>query len=472
MKSLAVFSWVVAGALFIAPIANAAETEVDRLLDLLVKKGIVTQDDAVGFRVDLAVKKQEDVSLNKVTAVPEWTERIKWSGDVRFRTRGDWGKTLGNVPGTATSSGTLLKNQRLQESVRGRFALEAKVNDFTYAGTRFAGGTSSRSTDDTLNGYFDRANTTFDQYYIRFDAPKDWTIKYGKYFSDLKLWAGKFANPFESTEMVWDTDISPEGIALQYVSPDIRTRVLPDLNVYANLGMLWLDESSAYHADPILWGYQIGAKTGTFGPLDSTLNVATTIYDFANLKNRSSQTNSALTNSRTWTGDGIGTAIAGTYKYGYNVLDLLINLDNETIGDYKFPHGLFFDFIYNTSVNEDALNKGLLIGGYVGKKKLKNAGDWKASGQWRFIERDAIPDFLPDSNFYGFGTYVSATTRPNVNGIPAGGGTNGKGIKLGLEYQLFKNTALNLSYYWMEPIKSWGKQDPYNQFLADVVTKF
>ena len=83
-----------------------------------------------------------------------------------------------------------------------------------------------------------------------------------------------------------------------------------------------------------------------------------------------------------------------------------------------------------------------------------------------------MPDFLPDSNFYGFGTYTGINTPSGTNGIPAAGGTNGKGIKAMFEYQLFKNTALNFSLYWMEPIKSDGKQNPYTQFLFDVLVKF
>jgi len=358
--------------------------------------------------------------------------------------------------------------------VRGRFALEAKVNDFTFAGARFAGGTSSRSTDDTLNGYFNRANATFDQYYIRFEAPKDWVIKYGKYFKDLKLWAGKFAIPFEYTELTWDPDISPGGVALQYVSPDIRTSYLPGFNLYSNSGFLWLDESSTYNTDPLLFVAQGGAKTEQFGPLGSTLNVSAALYDFENLKGKTPNTNSVGTNTRYWTGDNIVAAspLIGTWKYQYNVFDLLIALDNERIGDYKFPHGFLFDFIYNASAHNDTTNKGLNVGAYIGKKKLKDPGDWKVRTEWRYIGRDAIPDFMPDNNFAGFGTYVNGTTRPNVNGVPVLGGTNGKGIKIGFDYQLSKNVTLIFSYLWMKPIKSFDRRAPYNEALVDIVTKF
>lgn len=474
MRILAVFGWALVSLLIFVSVSDAAESEVDKLLELLVKKGVVTQGEATGFRAELAVKKQEDVKSYKVPAVPEWTERIKWSGDVRFRSRGDWGKTRTGSAAPIGSSGTLLKNQRLQNSVRGRFALEAKVNDFTYAGARFAGGTSSRSTDDTLTGYFNRANTTFDQYYIRFEASKDLVIDYGRYFKDLKLWAGKFTNPFEYSEMTWDQDITPGGVALQYTSPAIKVKDLPGFNVYSNLGFLWLDESATYNTDPLLLGYQIGARTEPFGPLASTLGISTAIYDFANLKNKTPNTNSVGTNSRVWTGDGVVSAspLIGTWKYEYNVFDLLVTLDNERLGDYPIGNGFLVDFIYNASVHDAIDNKGLNIGVYIGKKKLKDVGDWKVRADWRYIERDAIPDFLPDNNFAGFGTYVNGTTRPNINGVPALGGTNGKGVRLGLEYQILKNTSLNIAYFRMEPIKSWDITAPYNEVLIDIITKF
>lgn len=464
--------------------AFGAESEVDMLLNMLEKKGIMNKDEVAEFRADVAMKKQEIPSQMKPATVPEWTQNVKWGGDVRFRTRGDWGKPAQNQPqnqkGTANNltptNSSDIRRQRLQESVRGRFAIEAKVNDSTYAGARFeGGGTNPRSGDDTLNGYFNKAYVMFDQYYIRFQATKNMVMRFGQYFSDMKLWVGKFQNPFESSEMVWDTDITPGGIAFQYASPDIKAGDLPGFNIYSNLGMLWLDESASFNTDPLLCAFQAGAKTEQFGPLGSTMSVFTTMYDFANLQGKTPNTNSAGTNSRTWLGDygyRIGASSLGTYKYEYNVFDLLVRIDNEKIGDYNFPHGFIIDFIYNASVHDESTNKGASIGAYIGKKKLKDAGDWRVGSEWRFIERDAIPDFLPDSNFYGFGTYVNTATRPNVNGLGVGGGTNTRGIKTTVEYQLLKNTVVNLSYYWMEPIKSYDKRNPWNQVLVDLITKF
>lgn len=457
--------------------AFAVESEVDALLNLLEKKGIVSKDEVYGLRAEIAIKKQEVPAMVKPVTVPEWTQNIKWSGDVRFRTRADCGKTAQNQPQTTNPTNSAdIRHQRILESVRGRFALEAKVNDFTYSGTRLvSGNTTSRSHDDILTGYFNKSFVMFEQYYIRFEASREMIVRFGKYFSDLKLWAGKFSNPFETSEMTWDTDIAPGGIALQYASPTISPGFLPDFNTYSNLGMLWLDESANINTDPILWGYQAGMKTEKFGEMNTVANISVAMYDFANLQGKTPNANSAGTNSRTWLGTygyGIGASSLGTYKYEYNVFDLLWKIDNEKFMGADMPHGFYGDFIYNASVSDPTDNKGVQIGAYIGKSKIKDPGDWKVKAEWRYIQRDAIPDFLPDSNFYGFGTYTSTSVLPNVNGLPVSGGTNTRGVKMMLEYQLYKNAALNLSYMWMNPINSFDKRDPYNQFLLDVITKF
>lgn len=454
---------------------QAQASEIDILLTKLVEKNVLTPAEAQIIADETKLQASKDLAQAKSISAPEWSQRIKWGGDVRFRTQGDWGK----VPTTNNVAG--LAEQRIRERIRGRFYMEGKVNDFTYAGVRFAGGgTGSRSTNDTMDGYFEKDFAMFDQYYMRFEAPSELIRDYGQYFSDLKLWAGKFAIPYEYSEIVWDSDINPTGMALQYASPDIKVGDLPSVNVYSNTGMHWLNEAANLNTDPLLFVLQMGMKTEAFGPLDSVFNVAAAFYNFENLKNKTPNTASSGTNTRVSERDIGGlvatsenSALLGTYAYEFNVFDLLINIDNSKVGDIAFPHGMYADFIYNAGCHNQNTNKGAMVGGYIGKKKLKEPGDWKARAEWRFIERDAIPDFMPDSDFYGFGTWQSATAANNfTNGIPAEGGTNGKGINMAFEYQLFKNTSLNFEYYWMKPIKSWDKVQPWNELQIDCITKF
>ncbi|MDD5422362.1 MAG: putative porin, partial [Candidatus Omnitrophica bacterium] len=355
------------------------------------------------------------------------------------------------------------------ERVRGRFYMEGKINDFMYGGVRFAGGaTSARSTNDTLDGYFTKDYVMFDQYYIRAEAPSEIVRDYGEYFSDAKLWLGRFVNPYENSELVWDSDINLNGIAFQYVSPDLKSGILPDINLYSNIGFHWLDEAASMSADPLLFGYQVGGKTAPFGPLDTKVNLALTMWDFTHLKNKA-PTGSAGTNSRWWNGAGLDNP-TNTDRFNYYLFDILLKVDNAKIMDIAFPHGFYADFVHNMGCSDQ--NNGFLLGTYIGKKKLKAPGDWKFRTEWRYIERDAVTDFTPDSDFYGFGTYTAAGTSANTNGLPSEGGTNGKGINLAFEYQLFKNTGLNIEYYWMKPIKSWDKLDPWHELQIDLVTKF
>ena len=60
MKNFLVLGWLLVTLSALSPASFAAESDTDRLLDLLVEKGVVTKEDAAGLRAELAVKKQEE----------------------------------------------------------------------------------------------------------------------------------------------------------------------------------------------------------------------------------------------------------------------------------------------------------------------------------------------------------------------------------------------------------------------------
>ncbi|MCX5679317.1 MAG: putative porin [Candidatus Omnitrophica bacterium] len=177
-------------ALFMLNAGKAAWAgEMDVLLNKLVEKGILSPAESQIIADETKIQVSKDLAQAKSLSVPEWTQRIKWGGDVRYRTQSDWGKKAqSDTPG-----GSFIKNQEWRNRIRGRFYLEGKVNDFTYAGARFAGGAlKANSTNDTLQSYWNKNYAMFDQYYMRFEAPSEMIRNYGQYFSDLKLWAGRF----------------------------------------------------------------------------------------------------------------------------------------------------------------------------------------------------------------------------------------------------------------------------------------
>lgn len=88
MRKFLIFGWLLVSILVINPLSYAAESDVDRLLELLVEKKVLTKDDATAFRADLAVKKQEEKEAQKEFTVIAG-KPIKISGYTQLRYRND-----------------------------------------------------------------------------------------------------------------------------------------------------------------------------------------------------------------------------------------------------------------------------------------------------------------------------------------------------------------------------------------------
>ena len=84
MRTFLALSWLVASFLALASMAFAAESDVDRLLDLLTEKGVISKEDAAAFRADLAIKKQEEKQEQKEFTVIAGNP-IKISGYTQLR---------------------------------------------------------------------------------------------------------------------------------------------------------------------------------------------------------------------------------------------------------------------------------------------------------------------------------------------------------------------------------------------------
>ena len=76
---------------------------------------------------------------------------------------------------------------------------------------------------------------------------------------------------------------------------------------------------------------------------------------------------------------------------------------------------------------------GYLIGAKIGHAKVKKFGDWQAKYNYRRLENDAWPDWLPDSDTYG-------------------GRTNIKGHEYEFTFGIHKNVYLAVDYYDTKPI--------------------
>ncbi len=422
---------------------SARASEMDILVNKLVEKGVLTPYEGQILMAQAKEEAAKELAEGKAITAPEWTQKIKIKGDVRFRTQTDWGKGLGPA------------HERIRERVRARLGVEGKVNEQVSAGIlAVTGNDDPRSTNQTLDDNFETYDFRLDQYYIH------WTPELTEGVGTGDLWLGKFKNPLVKSELLWDGDICPGGIAAQYMSPNFNFGEVPT-NLYANGAMLWLDEIGTSQRDPLMWVIQGGLKMDIIKDWDASLNLGTAYYGLANVQgNQSYGYNYSAGTNTLW-----GGALGNTYRYDFHMLDLIFNYDSKKLFDFEIGHGLYGDFIWNTGAPKNQV--AWQLGCYLGTKKPKKPGDWKLWGEYRYIERDAVPDFMPDSDFYGF----------TPQGRPRAGGTGGQGINCGIDYAIFKNTVLSAEYYWMEPISintglTNDYDEPYQLLQLDIKTKF
>jgi polyhydroxyalkanoate synthesis regulator phasin len=424
-----------------APLLYAGEMQV--LVDKLVEKGILTAYEGQILMSQAKEEAAKEMIETKKMIVPSWTDKVKIKGDVRFRTQEEWGKGFGPA------------HQRIRQRVRARLGVEGKVNDQIKAGIlAVTGSADPRSTNQTLDN-LDSYDFRLDQYYI------NWTPALPKEIGKGDLYLGKFKNPISMSSILWDGDINPGGMGVKYSSPKFELGEIP-FSLYANGGMFWVREISTSQRDPLLWSIQGGFKADVVKDWGATADLSVAYHDFAHAGTNQDwgrDARSATTNT-VW-----GGRYGNTYRYDFNLVDILFKYDSKQIGNFHLGHGLFGDFIWNADAPKN--NFAWHLGGYIGDKKVNDTGKWKLKGEYRSIMRDAVPDFLPDSDFMGFTT----------QGRPSGGGTGGEGFVGSFKYGLMKNLVAGISYYYSQPISinkglTNSYDEPYNIVMFDIETKF
>lgn len=84
MKFVWILSWLLIGLFILAPLTMAKETELDKLINLLIEKGVITLEEAAKLRAELAIQKQTEKEKQKeFTIIAE--KLIKLNGYAQFR---------------------------------------------------------------------------------------------------------------------------------------------------------------------------------------------------------------------------------------------------------------------------------------------------------------------------------------------------------------------------------------------------
>jgi polyhydroxyalkanoate synthesis regulator phasin len=355
------------------------------LIDMLVKKGIVTDQEAEQLRADLVKDFAANSSAGKLNLSSSLTE-LRIAGDVRVR----YEYRQGQAPnGDNVDRGRF--RYRLRPTITGQLGSD------WFFGFRLENGSGSRSSNVTWSdqgGPWAKTNDTvyIGQIYLGYRPNADWTIT-----------GGRIPNPFVSTLMVWDADINPEGFGEQFKKTAGKT------TYFANFGQFLYDSANPQNGvapavnrqDQYLLGWQ-GGVTMKLNETD-TLQFAPTIYQYVNNK----------TTSKTFAG-----AFSPTNVSAINNL-LVLDLPFEY--NFALPGAgasrVFGDLAYNADGKQRAKKFGRpdldnqvyawQLGYQYGKAKLK--GEWDAKLYYQETGLFALDPNLVDSDIID--------SRTNVKGL-------------------------------------------------------
>ena len=413
MLLMAMFLWAQA-------VCFAATTQVDALIEKLVEKNILDRQEAIKLKGEIAEDEKIIREEGLKQSLPAWAREMKLKGDLRLRHQYEKRK------GSNTNAGNTTERNRAR--IRFRLGAETKVNDQTKVLFGLAtGGTDPRSTNQTLENSFELKDIRLDYAYAEY-APFAWAALLG----------GRMKNPlWEPGDLLWDTDINPEGIAAK-----LSGKVNDKLGTYLNTGVFILDENAAA-SDPWIYALQPGLKWKFNDKVSS--NLAVSYYGGSQVKG------AILDNSA---GSNTNNGKRGLW-YGLSAVspsaELAIKDPLQFLG-IGLPYVSFFSEYVN---NLASSKSGYLAGFKLGHEKVGNTGQWQLRYFYTMLATDAWIDIFPDSDRYG-------------------GKTGIRGNEILFTYGLGKNWALELDYYRTDltTTHSDSRVKTENLFQADLNFKF
>lgn len=409
-----------------------------------------------------------------------WTDRIKVDGDFRFRYQSDHAGN-NNTPGvnylaseslndgitrsadfasflasnSAVATGSTTDN-RNRERIRLRLGITAKVSDEVGVGVRLAtGSTTDRvSTNQTLGQGFNKYPLLVDRAFVRL-TPLD----------GVDVLAGRFPNPWFSTDMIWSENLNFEGLATTARWEQPEATFVP----FATVGAFPLrEETPPTRGGRWLYGAQAGAS---WVPAERTrLKFGVAYYQYKNMEGRQDQdytlSGSTFSPGATYgqyeyasglrqkgntlfeTNPASPSNLAPIWGLAYQFKPLVLTASAEFTHFSPYSLLLSGEYVKNTAFDKadfrqrSGLNldpggkdKGYQLKAAFGAAEVRDPGQWQAAVSYRYLGSDAVLDAFNDSDL----------------GL---GGTNVQGYTLGFTYGLYRNTSLGLRYLSSRTIDS------------------
>ena len=406
-------------------------------------------------------------------SIPEWMNRIAWEGDLRLRYEKDaypdGNVTPFNLKLQGIDSVNNTSEDRERWRIRARLGASIKVNDYFSGGIRMTTG----SLDDPVSPNQTLANNNgngsgkfsfaLDRAFIKYD-PNSWSSVVG----------GRFANPWLSTDLVWDPDLAFDGLAVA-----LKPKLSDSFKGFATLGAFPVQEVETNGNDVLaddkwLYGAQAGFEWTSANKSAFKLGLA--YYDFTNVQGVRNTPGSTAQNKTAVQFHQKGNTLfditdpailllpGTTHLYGlaseFREVNLTGSLDIAVFNPVHVV--LTGDYVKNVGFDENevqARNPVSPVGGdtawmakvLVGMPETLNKNDWNVFAAYKRLETNSVLDSYSDSDFHL-------------------GGTNTQGWIAGANYGLDKNTWLTLR--WLSADAIDGSTYSADVLLLDLNAKF
>lgn len=323
--------------------------------------------------------------------------RLDVSGDLQLRYEGNFSDN--DAP------------SRNRAVMRARLRADYRINTLLTVGAELDTGDPDdpNSVHVTLSDFGDDLNVNLSRLYAKFD-----------FANGASLIGGKFVNPFMRTDLVWDGDENPQGIAATFLKPVANGVTLHAAAIYSII-----DEGVGPDSDMI--GGQLAL--GLIPHPDWKVQLALGYYDYT--LDRVEGADAGDFRSNLLNG-------AGGYLSDFDLVDVLANVTYLGFGE-KWPISFHGDYVKNTgaAVDQDA---GFSTQIEVGQ--IRTHGDWHFVYGYSQAETDAV---------------FAAFSHDNLSLA-----TNYQSHLLGIDYALFDHVALNATLYHYRPLDAIhaGADDP------------
>jgi hypothetical protein len=369
---------------------TSSAASMDQLVAILVAKGVLTRAEAAEVLGELSRIPVDDLSVSSAESswpeVAKVPERMRITGDLRLRAQTDDRSGLPDGSQVAEEAG--------EARYRWRLGVDVPVNDkWTVGFGLTSGGSDPRSTNQTFTNAFET-----------YDARIDYAYTAYRFNDRLGVVGGKFDNPlWNPKDLLWDTDIRPEGIL---VSASLLDAQQLTLNLTSG-GLILSDKEQGIRTDAYMWVAQLHGQLQLNDRW--SLDLAPAYYISQDLQGTPGITENAVpTNSRD---------AQGNLLYDYDAATLSGAL--TWTPDYLVEQTQWFGELVRASDPDDD-NLGWLAGVKFGDRQLDRLWAWQFSYNYRRLERDAWPEFLQDSDFLFGATGVKGGEYEFRIGLGAG----------------------------------------------------